>query len=93
MDTVWRPTNRGCARSLFDVHLVKNVSYSLSKKTFRQCAGPAGRDVKLDLQRHKRYSRWHLPDVLKGPNPYLADKIDGLITGLCLFLDLAGNII
>lgn len=42
--------------------------------------GPAGRDVKLDLQRHKRYSRWHLPDVLKGPNPYLADKIDGLIT-------------
>lgn len=42
--------------------------------------GPSGRDVKLDLQRHKRHSRWHLPDVLKGPNPFLADKIDGLIT-------------
>lgn len=42
--------------------------------------GPAGRDVKLDLQRQKRHSRWHLPDALKGANPWLADKIDGLIT-------------
>ena len=42
--------------------------------------GPAGRDVKLDHQRHKRHQRWHLPDVLKGPNTYLTDRIDGLIT-------------
>ena len=42
--------------------------------------GPAGRDVKLDHQRHKRHQRWHLPDVLKGPNSYLTDRIDGLIT-------------
>mmetsp|Transcript_24608 Transcript_24608/g.62103 ORF Transcript_24608/g.62103 Transcript_24608/m.62103 type:complete len:101 (+) Transcript_24608:132-434(+) len=42
--------------------------------------GPAGRDVKLDLQRNKRHSRWHLPDVLRGPNPFLMDKVDGLIT-------------
>jgi hypothetical protein len=42
--------------------------------------GPAGRDVKLDLQRNKRHARWHLPDALKGPNPWLADRIDGLIT-------------
>jgi hypothetical protein len=42
--------------------------------------GPAGRDVKTDNQRHKRHQRWHLPDVLKGPNPYLTDRIDGLIT-------------
>ena len=42
--------------------------------------GPAGRDVKRDNQRHKRHQRWHLPDVLKGPNNYLTDRIDGLIT-------------
>ena len=42
--------------------------------------GPAGRDVKSDQQRHKRHQRWHLPDVLKGPNNYLTDRVDGLIT-------------
>ena len=42
--------------------------------------GPAGRDVKTDQQRHKRHQRWHLPDVLKGPNSYLTDRVDGLIT-------------
>ena len=42
--------------------------------------GPAGRDVKLDHQRHKRQSRLHLPDVLRGPNPFLTDRIDGLIS-------------
>jgi hypothetical protein len=42
--------------------------------------GPAGRDVKLDHQRHKRHQRWHLPDSLKGVNSYLTDRIDGLIT-------------
>ena len=42
--------------------------------------GPAGRDVKVDSQRHKRHQRWHLPDALKGPNTFLTDRIDGLIT-------------
>lgn len=42
--------------------------------------GPAGRDIKIDSQRHKRHQRWHLPDALKGPNSYLTDRIDGLIT-------------
>ena len=42
--------------------------------------GPAGRDVKLDQQRNKRHQRWHLPDVLKGPNQFLSDRVDGLIT-------------
>lgn len=42
--------------------------------------GPAGRDVKLDHQRHRRMGRLHLPDVLKGPNQYLTDRIDGLIS-------------
>lgn len=42
--------------------------------------GPSGRDVKLDQQRFKKHQRWHLPDVLKGPNTYLTDRIDGLIT-------------
>jgi hypothetical protein len=42
--------------------------------------GPAGRDVKQDLQRHKRHQRWHLPDALKGHNQFLTDRVDGLIT-------------
>jgi len=42
--------------------------------------GPAGRDVKVDQQRQKRHQRYHLPDVLRGPNNYLTDRIDGLIT-------------
>ncbi len=42
--------------------------------------GPAGRDVKQDHQRHKRHQRWHLPDVLQGPNNFLTDRIDGLIS-------------
>ena len=42
--------------------------------------GPAGRDIKIDSQRHKRHQRLHLPDALKGPNSYLTDRIDGLIT-------------
>jgi hypothetical protein len=42
--------------------------------------GPAARDVKFDAQRNKRHQRWHLPDVLKGVNMFLTDRIDGLIT-------------
>ena len=42
--------------------------------------GPAGRDIKVDSQRHKRHQRWHLPDALKGHNQFLTDRIDGLIT-------------
>ena len=42
--------------------------------------GPSARDIKTDLQRFKRHGRWHLPDVLKGPNPWLTDRVDGLIT-------------
>ena len=30
--------------------------------------GPAAREIKHDNQRNKRHQRWHLPDVLKGPN-------------------------
>ena len=42
--------------------------------------GPSARDIKTDLQRFKRHGRWHLPDILQGPNPWLTDRIDGLIT-------------
>jgi hypothetical protein len=42
--------------------------------------GPSARDIKTDLQRFKRHGRWHLPDILQGPNPWLTDRVDGLIT-------------
>lgn len=42
--------------------------------------GPAARDIKQDPERNRRRQRWHLPDALQGSNPWLADRIDGLIT-------------
>jgi hypothetical protein len=42
--------------------------------------GPSARDIKSDLQKYKRHGRWHLPDALKGPNQWLTDRVDGLIT-------------
>lgn len=42
--------------------------------------GPSARDIKQDNGRFKRHQRWHLPDVLKGPNEFLTDRVDGLIT-------------
>ena len=49
-------------------------------EAYENIFGPSARDIKVDLQRFKRHGRWHLPDVLKGPNQYLTDRIDGLIT-------------
>lgn len=49
-------------------------------RDYENVFGPSARDIKDDLQRFKRHGRWHLPDILKGPNPWLADRIDGLIT-------------
>jgi hypothetical protein len=49
-------------------------------KDYENIFGPSARDIKSDLQRYKRHGRWHLPDALKGPNQFLTDRIDGLIT-------------
>jgi len=49
-------------------------------EAYENIFGPGARDIKLDLQRYKRHGRWHLPDILKGPNQYLTDRVDGLIT-------------
>jgi hypothetical protein len=51
-----------------------------SKEDFEDLFGPAGREVNTDPQRHKRHQRWHLPDVLKGSNSFLTDRVDGLMT-------------
>jgi len=52
----------------------------MAKEDFMNFFGPAGADVKPDENRHKRHQRWHLPDVLKGPNNFLTDRIDGIIS-------------
>ena len=49
-------------------------------KDYENIFGPSARDIKDDLQKFKRHGRWHLPDVLKGPQPWLTDRVDGLIT-------------
>lgn len=51
-----------------------------SVQDYENVFGPSARDIKEDMQRYKRHGRWHLPDALRGPNPWLADRIDGLIT-------------
>jgi hypothetical protein len=60
-------------------------TYSSSTRTpaladWESVFGPGARDIKEDPMRNKRYQRYHLPDALKGVNPYLTDRIDGLIT-------------
>ena len=42
--------------------------------------GPSARDIKDDLQKYKRYGRRHIPEILLGSQPWLTDRIDGLIT-------------
>lgn len=51
-----------------------------TQQDFINIFGPAGQDVKLDENRFGRINRLHLPDVLKGPNQWMTDRIDGLIT-------------
>jgi hypothetical protein len=51
-----------------------------SLQDYERVFGPSARDIKDDPQRSKRHQRWHLPDVLKGPNPWMTDRIDGLIS-------------
>ena len=57
-----------------------SVNTQPTLEAYENIFGPAGRDVKIDSQRHKRHQRWHLPDALKGHNQYLTDRVDGLIT-------------
>jgi hypothetical protein len=59
---------------------VTDVSTRDQMTAYENIFGPAARDVKFDAQRNKRHQRWHLPDVLRGPNMFLTDRIDGLIT-------------
>lgn len=47
---------------------------------YERVFGPAARNIKDDPQRNKRHQRWHLPDALKGPNAWMADRVDGLIS-------------
>jgi len=48
-------------------------------KAFTEIFGPQAQQV-FDDQRFWRKKRPHLPDVLKGPNYFIQDRIDGLIT-------------
>jgi hypothetical protein len=56
------------------------TSQQPAQEDWENIFGPAGREVVKDPQRNKRHQRWHLPDRLKGPNNFLTDRIDGLIT-------------
>ena len=60
--------------------MVRSGDTMATMEQYENIFGPAARDIKLDNQRNKRHQRWHLPDVLHGPNNYLTDRVDGLIT-------------
>jgi hypothetical protein len=51
-----------------------------TQQDFINIFGPAGADVKLDKNRFGRMNRVHIPDVLRGPNQWMTDRIDGFIT-------------
>lgn len=57
-----------------------NTSNLPTQQDFINVFGPAGANVKLDQNRFGRINRVHIPDVLRGPNQFLTDRIDGLIT-------------
>jgi len=59
---------------------VQDISTEAQMAAYENIFGPAARDIKFDSQRNKRHQRWHLPDALRGPNTFLTDRIDGLIT-------------
>lgn len=59
---------------------VNDVSTRQQMTAYENIFGPAARDIQFDSQRNKRHQRWHLPDALRGPNIFLTDRIDGLIT-------------
>ena len=59
---------------------VQDISTDAQIAAYENIFGPAARDIKFDSQRNKRHQRWHLPDALRGPNTFLTDRIDGLIT-------------
>ena len=48
-------------------------------KAFQDIFGPQAAHV-WDDERFRRKKRPHLPDVLKGPNYFMQDRVDGLIT-------------
>ena len=48
-------------------------------KAFQDIFGPQASHV-WDDERFRRKKRPHLPDVLKGPNYFMQDRVDGLIT-------------
>jgi hypothetical protein len=59
---------------------VTDASTKDQMTAYENIFGPSAREVKFDSQRNKRHQRWHLPDALRGPNMFLTDRIDGLIT-------------
>ena len=58
----------------------RNSSNLPTQQDFINIFGPAGADVKLDKNRFGRINRVHIPDVLRGPNQWMTDRVDGLIT-------------
>jgi hypothetical protein len=56
------------------------ASLQPSIKDYENFFGPSARDIKDDQHRHKRTGRLHLPDLLRGHNQFLTDRVDGLIT-------------
>ena len=59
---------------------VTDVSTRVQMSAYENIFGPAARDIKFDSHHNKGHQRWHLPDALRGPNTFLTDCIDCLIT-------------
>jgi len=60
--------------------LVRNDVTKPSNEEWANVFGPNAYNIAPDNQRNRKMGRVHLPDVLKGPNQWITDRVDGLIT-------------
>jgi hypothetical protein len=63
-----------------DDHSSRNSSNQPTREDFINIFGPDGANVKLDKNRFGRINRVHIPDVLRGRNDWMTERVDGLIT-------------
>ena len=59
--------------------LVRNDTTTPSVDDYANVFGSGAYNIQPDVNRNRKYGRLQIPDVLKGPNQWITDRVDGLI--------------
>jgi hypothetical protein len=59
---------------------VRNDTTQPSTEDWANIFGPNAYNMTPDYNRNRKFGRLHMPDVLLGPNQWITDRVDGLIT-------------